>query len=189
MRFNAFMHLRQVRFVGPVGVGKSSAIRAVSDVVRHQTGAVAVVGGVPREVTEVGEWEAPGGAVISVVAASEREVPSTARQGALPRASSTVPWLYGDSRSGFTEAKRWLDQLAGQPSTGRLTVAVTRMGPLHHPGYGAAGSKLSLEDVEALVWCYDRNVPVLQADPRERADVVRVLAAAMRGSIGLAETA
>ncbi len=180
----AHLHLRHVRFVGPTGVGKTTAIRAVSPVVTHRPGPVTLLGADPQpavDVTDVGEWTGPGCEPVSIVAATGMAAPDVARQGAMPRAGGTVLWLYGNQRTGFTEAKLWLDRLCSGPSLSglsaprRLTVAITRLEM-------ADAACPSVEDYEALVWCYDRNVPVLPADPRSTRAVERVLQVALRGS-------
>lgn len=176
MHVNPFMQLRQVRFVGPSGVGKTAALAALTDFVRREPAALTVIGSSVVSVSEVGEWEAPGGAVVSVVAATEQEIPKTAVPlGSLPRAAATVLWLYGDQPH---PTQRWLQALVGQRSTGTLTVVVTR-----------ASAGPVVRDIESLVRSYDRNIPIVFADPRERLDVARVMQTALRDSFGFAASA
>lgn len=174
----AQLHLRHVRFVGPTGVGKSTAVRSVSPVVTHLPAPITVLGSPPRpstDLTDVGEWHTGNGAVVSLAAASGLAVPDLERLGALPRAGATVLWLYGDRRDSFTHARLWLERLFLLPEVRRLTVAITRLDQ-------ASVSCPSLSDYEALVSCFGSNVPVLAADPRSARDVHDVLHVAMRGS-------
>ncbi len=181
MRFSAFTQLRQVRFVGPSGIGLSTAIRALSDTTYDPTGAVALVGTTLRAVSDVGEWTAPNGLAVPVVAVTEREVPSTARRGSIPRPGSTVLWVRADHPAGLAEAKRWLGELAGRNSTGNLTVAVTR---LSKGGYG-----YSLTDFQDLVRAYDASAVVLAADNRDRFDLLAVMQATVGSQLELAQSA
>ena len=49
----AQLHLRHVRFVGPTGVGKSTAVRSVSPVVTHLPAPITVLGSPPRPSTDL----------------------------------------------------------------------------------------------------------------------------------------
>jgi energy-coupling factor transporter ATP-binding protein EcfA2 len=172
------LHLRHVRFAGPSGVGKSTAVRSVSSVVTHRPAPIIQLGDPPQQsvdATDVGEWCTPSGAVVSLIAASGFAVPDLERLGALPRAGATVLWLFGDRRDGFGHARHWLERLIVLPEVRRLTVAITRLDQ-------ASVTCPSLSDYEALVSCFGSNVPVLAADPRSPRDVHDVLHVAMRGS-------
>lgn len=179
MRINPFLHLRQVRFVGPAQVGKTTALLALTHSVRQDPAAVTVVAGELRAVSEVAEWTAPDGAVVSIVAASQTPVYVTAHSGSLPRASATVLWVDGSDHAGYTQARQWVDLLARHRSTGALTVAVNHALP---------GSPIAAE-IATLVRCHDASVPVLVADARSGRDVAAVMQAALRDPFALRASA
>ncbi len=179
MRVNPFLQLRQVRFVGPSHVGKTTALLALTHQVRYEPSAVTVVGDEVRAVSEVGEWTAPNGAVVSVVTASELPVHVSRHSGSLPRAAATVLWVDGSDRAGYAQARRWVDLLAGHRSTGTLTVAINH----------AVGDSPVVRDITTLVRCHDATIPVLLADARSGVAVVAVLEAALRDPLALPRTA
>lgn len=170
---------RQVSFVGPFGVGKTTAVCTVSDTdvsttevmssaLRGQTGrhlkTTTTVG------LEIGEWQAPDGQTISVVGTPGQERFDLVRKSAMPRSTGVVLWLFGNHEYALLDAELWLDFIADEVATSKLTVAVTRL----------EDDAPALADFRKVVGKRDDRIPVVAADPRERDSVVEVLLTALR---------
>ncbi len=175
----------QVSFVGPFGVGKSTAVRAISDTPVVNTDVRSVVGRIPRpgsprkETTTVGldfgDWHSPSGRVVSVVGTPGQERFQTVRSSAVPRANAVVLWLFGDQTYGVDEGEEWVGFLGDRRTWERLTIAVTRLGDA--PGCP------QLRAYEEMAHRFDPAIPVVTADPRERDSVASVLSTALRGRL------
>jgi signal recognition particle receptor subunit beta len=171
-----------VAFVGPFGVGKTTAVRVVSDTPVVNTDVLTAVGrlprpGSPRKRTttvglDYGEWFAPDDSVVSVVGTPGQERFITVRRSAEPRSTSIVLWVFGDRPYAVDEAAEWLGYLGDQRTWSRLVVAVTRIDETT-PGP-------RLESFRPMLDGFADGIPLLSADPRERDDVVRVLNVALR---------
>lgn len=175
----------QVSFVGPFGVGKSTAVRAISDTPVVNTDVRSAVGrvprpGSPRKLTttvglDYGDWRSPGGQVVSIVGTPGQERFQTVRKSAIPRANAVVLWLFGDQKYGVDEGAEWVGFLGDRHTWERLTIAVTRLGDAP----GCPG----LEAYTEMAHRHDSGIPVVTADPRERTSVERVVSVALRGSL------
>ncbi|HRW18904.1 MAG TPA: hypothetical protein P5181_08675 [Dermatophilaceae bacterium] len=170
----------QVAFVGPFGVGKTTAVHAVSDtdVVNTDVSTRALPRpGSPRKATttvgiDYGEWTTPAGVTIGVYGTPGQERFSPARRGAATKAHCVL-WLFGNQPYGVDEGEEWLGYL-GADSWRRLTVAVSRLGERKGcPDLAAYGR---------MAHRFDKSIPVVAADPRERDDVERVVLTALRGA-------
>jgi signal recognition particle receptor subunit beta len=174
--------VRQVAFVGPYGVGKTTAVRVVSEipVVSAEVLSSAARGQdsrVGRKLTttvglDYGEWRGPLGSPVAVVGTPGQARFGAVRRSATPRSTSVVLWLYGQNDYALDEAREWLGFLAGDRSMARLTVAVTRL--------DESPTCPQLADYRPLLEELGRDIPLLAADPRNRDDVVQVLHAALR---------
>jgi signal recognition particle receptor subunit beta len=168
----------RVVFVGPFGVGKSTAVRSVSDVpvVVVEPAAAQPESRASRrladpETVERGEWWSGPGDPVAVVAA-----PGQVRVGALPCAEAecttrAVLWLYGHTPDALDEADEWLGYLAPDLGDIPLSVAVTRL--------EVPGDRPALADYRPVVDRWARGAPVVSADPRDRQSVEEVLLAAV----------
>ncbi len=173
--------VRQVAFVGPFGVGKTTAVRTVSDipVVSAEVLSSAAVGSqtrVGRKLTttvglDYGEWADTHGRPIAVVGTPGQARFGAVRRSATPRSTSIVLWLFGQHDYALDEAQEWLSFLEGDRTMARLTVAVTRLEE------NIAAPPLAA--YRPLVDRISRDIPLLAADPRRRDDVVEVLRAAL----------
>lgn len=169
----------QVVFVGPFGVGKSTALRAISDipvvntdVVSHEVDARALVEGKTTTTAgfDYGEWRFPDGTRVALMG-----VPGQTRFEAmwdilLPRSSAIVLWLFGDRDPDRLECRRWLEALAKRKALSRLAVAITRV---DNP------DDVALDPWRDLVAEYHPLAPVMTADPRRNSDVMQAITMAL----------
>lgn len=172
----------QVVFVGPYGVGKSTAIRSVSDVdvvpdpmtVPEAPGTRAALRAAGRG-CERGEWRGgPGGPLTVVSVTGQLRFRAAGATGLVPP-TRTVLWLYGHTPDALDEAEEWLRYLAPELRDSPLTVAVTRL--------EVPGDRPALADYRPLVDRWVRGAPVVSADPRDRESVEEVLLAAVRAKL------
>ncbi len=170
---------RQVAFVGPFGVGKTTAVCTVSEssVATSEVASTAMMmrGGRHLKSTttvglEVGQWVAPDGSPVHVVGTPGQERFDVVRRAAMPRSAGVVLWLFGSHEHALLDTELWLEFISEEVPTHKLTVALTRHDEERTP----------LEDFRAAIDKVDPTIPLLLADPRERDDVVRVLAASLR---------
>ncbi len=172
---------RQVAFVGPFGVGKTTAVFTLCgagvSATEVQSSLVGARGGrhVKPSTTvglEMGEWTAPDGRSVSIVGTPGQERFDLVRRSAMPRSSGVVLWLFGDHVDAGLDAELWLEFIAKEVPVHKIVVAMTRL--VHDEA-------LEIE-VEAFRTIIDRlspSIPLVVADPRERADVEAVMAAAL----------
>ncbi|MEZ5194194.1 MAG: hypothetical protein R2734_18075 [Nocardioides sp.] len=176
-------------FVGPFGVGKTTAVVTVSDAsvaatdvastaMRLRTGrhlkATTTVG------LEIGEWTAPDGRRVSVVGTPGQERFDEVRRSAMPRSTAVVLWVFGHHEYAVLDTQLWLEFIAQDAPAHKLTVAVTRL---------ADAPTGRLEEITAAVADFDARIPVVVADPRDRDDVVTVLTSALDAVTPAAEVA
>lgn len=181
----------QVSFVGPFGVGKSTAVRSLSDTDVVNTDVRSAVGkiprpGSPRKLTttvglDYGEWHRPGGPIVAIVGTPGQERFQTVRKSATPRSSAVVLWLFGDQTYAIDEAREWIEFLGGERTWRRLTIAVTRLGDRR----GCP----TLAHYRELAGSYDAGMPVLPADPRDRESVAELVRISLRGALEVAASA
>jgi len=173
--------IRQVSFVGPFGVGKTTAVCTVSDsdvattevmssAMRARTGrhlkTTTTVG------LEIGEWCAPDGKTVSVVGTPGQERFDLVRKSAMPRSTGVVLWLFGHHEAALLDAELWLEFISAEVPTSKLTVALTRLeGGPHTP---------QVREFRAVIDNCDPDIPLVMADPRDRDSVAEVLMAALR---------
>ncbi len=172
---------RQVAFVGPYGVGKTTAVRAISETPVVNTDVTSYVSlrtwsqtATKRTTTaglDYGEWTAPGPETIAVVGTPGQARFVTVRRSAMVRVVGVVLWLFGDRPYSLEEAAEWMNYIGGEQWP-RLTVAVTRIGDLP--------SAPTLAAYRPLVDEYGPDIPLLAADPRDPRSVAQVLCAALR---------
>ena len=172
----------RVVFCGPLGVGKTTAVRTVSDVevantdVRRAGSRHAAETSDEKTTTTVGidygEWRPAGSTPVAVFGTPGQVRFDTVRASTMSGSLHTVLWLYGHTDYAVDEAEEWLRYLAVQDATvyERMTVAVTRLEePGEHPGLG---------DFATLLKEFG-DIPVIAADPRDRTDVERVVSTAL----------
>ncbi|MFN8189056.1 MAG: hypothetical protein U0R78_01240 [Nocardioidaceae bacterium] len=170
---------RQVAFVGPFGVGKTTAVCTVSDssVATTDVASTAMMlrGGRHLKATttvglEIGQWSAPDGSRVSIVGTPGQERFDVVRKSAMPRSSGVVIWLYSHHEHALLDTELWLEFIANEVPTHKLTVVLTRF---EH-------AQVPLEEFRSVIDRQDAQIPLLTADPREKEDVDRVLRTALR---------
>jgi uncharacterized protein len=172
-------HSRQISFVGPFGVGKTTAVCTVSDSTVASTdvlsSALRLRSGRHLKTTttvglEVGQWRDTDGTRVSIVGTPGQERFDAVRRSAMPRSFAIVLWLYGHHDLALLDAELWLEFITQEVPNSKMTVAVTRLDDR------ATGS---VEPFRRVVAEIDPTIPVLAADPRDRAEVEAVLRAAI----------
>ncbi|MGA9746231.1 MAG: hypothetical protein WBQ50_02120 [Nocardioides sp.] len=176
---------RQVAFVGPFGVGKTSAVLSLCgasvSTTEVQSSLVGARGGrhVKPSTTvglEMGEWTAPDGRSVSIVGTPGQERFDLVRRSAMPRSSGVVLWLFGDHVDAGLDAELWLDFIAKEVPLHKIVVALTRL-----PDDEALAAEI--DAFRTIVDRFSASIPLVVADPRERADVEAVLVAALETSL------
>lgn len=171
-----------VAFVGPVGVGKTTAVHSLSTE-RVTTRAVLRPGDQGQRFrvqhgearVDQGGWTAPDGRHVGLFGTPGQvaftDVYSPA-EGGQCRLVLLVP---GDHPGAVAECVEWFTYL-GQPFWGAITVGVTR----RLEGRGGA----DLSRYRAALAQFDPNVVVVDADPRERDAVMQLVQAAIGEACG-----
>lgn len=170
----------QVVFAGPFGVGKTTALRAVSDIAVVNTD-VATDEATPEAVAQgktttttgfdYGEWQFPDGTRVSLVGVPGQERFEAMWDVIIPRSSAIVLWLYGDTPTRLRDGNHWLQALAKRKALARLAVAVTRV--------PEGKTEETLKPFRELVERYHPMAPVMTADPRRPNDVMQAIMMAL----------
>ncbi len=170
----------QVVFAGPFGVGKTTALRAVSDipvvntdVASHEVAPNAPAQGKTTTTTafDYGEWRFADGNRVSLIGVPGQDRFEAMWDLTIPRSSAIVLWVYGDRDPQLHDCSKWLNALAQRQATARLAVAVTRV--------AAENTEAALAPYRALVRRYHPLAPVITADPRQAADVMQAIMIAL----------
>lgn len=169
----------QVAFVGPFGVGKTTALRAVSDIPVASTEMLsdetAALGNRLKTTTTVGfdygEWSFPDGMRVGLVGVPGQERFDAMWDAFLPQSSAVVLWLFGNRPGALADGQFWLDVLAKRGALARLAVAVTRLPD--------DVDDRELDPYRSLTGRYHPMAPVITADPRDPASVVQAIIVAL----------
>jgi uncharacterized protein len=172
----------QISFVGPFGVGKTTAVLSVCSTQVLMTevfssNAQSPIGKHLKPTTtvglEIGEWVAPDGRVICVIGTPGQERFDMVRRSAMPRSNAVVLWLYGGHAEARVDAELWLDFVTREIPKRKLVVAMTRLGD----------DPDALAPFRKIVDRFDPNIPLVVADPRESMSVANVLETAFARSM------
>jgi signal recognition particle receptor subunit beta len=172
-----------VTFVGPFGVGKTTAVVTVSDTSVATTDvastAMRLRAGRHLKATttvglEIGDWTAPDGRLVSVVGTPGQERFDDVRRSAMPRSTAVVLWLFGHHQHAVLDAGLWLNFIAEDVPHDRLAVAVTRL---------CDAPDGRLDEIRSVLHRVDATIPVMAADPRDRDHVAAVLDAALTSAL------
>ncbi|MGP9693600.1 GTP-binding protein [Brachybacterium sp. AOP25-B2-12] len=172
----------RVVFAGPVGVGKTTAVRVLTDVdavdteVPISAPASSEDRAVPGKLTttvgiDYGIWKPTEDLSVALVGTPGQDRFGTARASLLAPHSRVVLWAFGDGDQLVDDVRSWLDTVASPVVHRRMAIAVTRTDD------GANAARAALAPLLA-----EHNVPtapVLAVDPRDRDAVMRVVCAAL----------
>ncbi len=174
----------QVAFVGPYGVGKTTAVRSLSNLPFVGTEVASTVPLAPRHVAEgkltttvgidYGEWRSPVG-VVAIYGTPGQVRFRMNRTSALPRTMRMVLWCYGQNKYALEEAQEWLSYIGAAKLGGRLAVAVTRLDTAGGP---------PLKQYRPMLDAVHGDIALVAADPRSGEDV----AAAVLACLGASQT-
>lgn len=172
---------RELAFVGPFGVGKSTAVRALSTVevatTEVLTAAALRTGRRAAEqkstttvALDYGEWRSPFG-TITLYGTPGQSRFRTERDRHMPAWTALVLLLFGHTDYALEEAEEWLSYLDAGKLGPRLTVVITRK-----EGHADA----ELDPYRQLAQRFSPEIQVTTADPRDTDDVSRVVLMALR---------
>ena len=166
-------------FVGPVGAGKTTAIRSLSDVPPVDTdvpisAAWAEYGDAEKTTTTVGldygEWRPTAGISVALVGTPGQDRFGDVQWGGHSTDTRIVLWLRADRPGIAADADEWIPRFTG--ATDRLVIAVSRC-----DDEGIESVRRAL--AASLVGYGIPTTRILAADARERDSVMRVACAAL----------
>jgi signal recognition particle receptor subunit beta len=171
----------RITFVGPYGVGKTTALRAVSDIPVLDTDVPMThehAGSAPDKTHttvgfDYGEWQFDDGTRVGLFGLPGQERFDAVWDNLLPQSSGVVLWIYGDRDPalGVAEMRRWVQAVAQRVPVVRLAVAVTRL----PTGF----DDRMLDPYRTALLDYHPLAPVLSADPRQAQDVRQMIAVSL----------
>lgn len=170
----------QIIFAGAFGVGKTTALKAISSIPVANTDVKSlelteehIVAG--KNTTTVGfdygELKLPDGSVIALIGLPGQNRFDSMWDKLLARDTGVVLWVYGNQAEDMQQCRQWLDTLKARKATRQLCVALTRL-PTPTP-------KPILEKYRQLVAQYNPYAPVLAVDPRKPAHVMQAVTMAV----------
>ena len=178
-------HSQRVAFVGPFGVGKTTALRAISDIDVVDTDVTTTErrADVPGKFQttvgfDYGELKLEDGQRVGLFGLPGQDRFDAVWRTVLPGASAVVLWIFGGSPHAVQELEQWLLALNGCVAMEVLSVAVTRLpeDPLE--------AEQHLAPLREVLARFNPVSPMLAADPR-RADDVRLAVAIALAAVSL----
>lgn len=170
----------RVVMAGPVGVGKTTAVRTLSGIETIETEVPLTLGAETASLPDAkttttvgldyGVWKPTEEISVALIGTPGQERFAEARASFNAPWTRALLWLYGDSPTLATDAESWIGSM-GPKSLPRLAIALTRTAD--GGASGAAALRPVLERFGA------GGQPVLAADPRDRDSVIRVVSAAL----------
>lgn len=171
----------EVAFCGPLGVGKTTAVRVSSTIDAASTevpwNEAPAMPTTPKRTTTVGidygEWSSEDLGSVAIYGTPGQARFDLTRKGALHARCAVVLWLYGQNDYALGEAREWIEYISrGVPDVlQRLTVAVTRL--------DLPDSPFELKDFRGLLDEFDPGIRLVAADPRKAEDVRQVVRTAL----------
>lgn len=169
----------QIVFVGSFGVGKTTALRAISDIdvvnMDVKSDEIAQQNLDPSKTTttvgfDYGECVLGGDERVALYGIPGQSRFDEIWDRVLPNSSAIVLWVYGDREDALTECQRWLDILKERNAIERLCVAVTRIDPNDVEALGA---------YRGVVAKYHPFAPIITSDPRDKNSVIQATMVAL----------
>ena len=165
----------RVLFAGPVGAGKTTAIRALSDVPPVDTDVpMTLTRGDGKTTTTVGldfgTWRPAPGVTVALIGIPGQQRFAAARQRTAVAGTRVLLWLRADRDTLVADAAEWLGVFAGEEH--RVAIAIS-----HDAGRPLREIRRTLADV-----LQHHGIPltrVLLADARDRDDVMRAVSVAL----------
>lgn len=166
----------KIVFAGTFGVGKTTALRAVSDIEVANTDVNSLeitdeLRQAGKTTTTVGfdygELHLPDKTRVELYGLPGQERFDLIWDNLLNKDTGILLWLYGDKPDALDECKTWLDILASRSATRKLCVALTRL-PTPTPS-------MLLAPFRELIMQYNPYAPVMSADPREKSQVEQAI--------------
>lgn len=166
----------KIVFAGSFGVGKSTAIRTISDIEVVNTDVKSLeltrlLDNTGKTTTTVGfdygELYMPDSTVVALYGLPGQERFDDMWGNILTADSGVILWLYGNSTESLNECKKWLEILKAHQAIRYLTVVVTRL-PIPTPS-------IVLQPYRDLVRQYNPYAPVMSADPRNKNQVIQAV--------------
>ncbi|WP_298284269.1 ATP/GTP-binding protein [Acidocella sp.] len=170
----------QVIFAGPMGVGKTTAMRAVSgpeklemDVRSLEANQEMRAHGKTTTTAgfDYGECSLPDGRSVVLYGLPGQERFELMWNMLTPGSAGIVLWVFGDRADGGEICAAWLRALARRHACTRLVVAVSRL--------ALAQRDEGVRAFAALARHFHPHAAVLAADPRAPEDVMQTLAAVL----------
>lgn len=170
----------QIVFAGSFGVGKTTALRAISDIPvvntdvqsLELTDAHRASGKTTTTVGyDYGELRLPDGTAIALVGLPGQGRFHSIWDRLLKRDTGVILWVHTGREDALSECQQWLNELEARNATGQLCVALTRL-PTPAP-------EATLSQYRQLVAQYNPYAPVLAADPRKRGHVLQAVTMAV----------
>lgn len=169
---------KEVVFVGPVGVGKTTSIQTLSSTMTVNTEVPAAN---PHEFIveqkttttvgiDYGIWDQPDGTRVGLIGTAGQERFSSGRTALNNPEAGIALWLYGQVDALEEQIQHWLSIVGNAAKEDRLVVALN----FAEPG--------CVEHAQFLLAPYG-DVPCIIADPRDREDVAKVVTIALRKGV------
>ncbi|MDK8797731.1 hypothetical protein QP994_07520 [Corynebacterium sp. MSK044] len=170
----------EIVFVGPVGVGKTTAVRAlststpVSSEVKASTTDDFIVGG--KETTtvgiEMGVWERLNGQRVALYGTAGQDRFDASRTPALNPEAGIVLMLFGYEHLLKDQVQEWVGLLGEKRALHRTVIGVNFLAP---------GQEDPIPRIKQLLQDHgQRDVPVQMVDPRNVFDVADIAEAALK---------
>lgn len=170
----------QLVFIGSFGVGKTTAVQALSDieVVSMEATANLEIKNAnldPEKTTttvgfDYGECILDEDERISLYGIPGQERFEEVWDALLPRCSGVVLWVFGNKDNYLQDCEKWLNTLKRKKAIKKLAVGLTRV---------SEDDEESVQACRELVSNYHPYAPVITADPRDRESVLQATVMAL----------
>lgn len=172
----------RVIFAGPVGVGKTTAVRALTDIatidtdvpITDRSGEDAKVAGKTTTTVGIdhGVWKPTADLVVTLLGTPGQDRFESLRGSLLMPHSRVVLWMFADDVDELEgQVRTWLEAIGTPAAYRRMAIALTRTEDGGKAGRTALAPLLAELDAG--------DTPVMAVDPRDRDSVMRVVSRAL----------